>query len=281
MTMGSLWTQSTTRARTGSRSYRGNGAPLSTCAALTTPLLVLGPAGSPSVLTFYSWRDQLEDTFDGGVVEISIDGGESWTKLALTPNYPRPFVSDSSSCANTPQAPAGVGFTGNDAAWQGAYTANLAAYAGLPALIRFNLGNDPGVTSIAWYIDDITITNVSQPSACSTGSAAAPEVSSTASGQPMTLRKTGADIVLRYQEIAGTGGYNVYQGALGSWYSHSGSPQNICGASAVPVTGRRETTLTPAAGNRYYLVTTYTSAEGPSGFATGGPIPPAASTCPP
>ena len=36
-----------------------------------------------------------------------------------------------------------------------------------------------------------------------------------------------------------------------------------------------------AGGSRYYLVTTYTSAEGPSGFATGGEIPAPESTCMP
>jgi hypothetical protein len=82
MTMGSLWSISSARAHAGTKSYFATGLPTSTCAALTTPLLVLGPAGSPSVLTFFSWRDNLEDTWDGGVVEISTDNGTSWTKLA-------------------------------------------------------------------------------------------------------------------------------------------------------------------------------------------------------
>ena len=44
---------------------------------------------------------------------------------------------------------------------------------------------------------------------------------------------------------------------------------------------RYETAVVPATGSRYYLVTAYTSAEGPSGFATSGEIPPTASTCAP
>jgi hypothetical protein len=279
MTMGSLWSISGTRAHAGTKSYFANGAPLSTCAALTTPLLVLGPGGSPSVLSFFSWRDNLESTFDGGVVEISTDNGNSWTKLALTPAYPATFVSNSSSCANTPQAPANAGFTGNDASWQGAYTANLSAYANQAALIRFQYGNDPGVASTGWYVDDIQITNASQPTACSSAAASVPEVSSIASGQPLLITRSGGSLVLRYQEIAGAGGYNVYEGPLGTWYGHAASPTNACGAVAPPVSGRRQTVLTPAAGNRYYLVTAYTTAEGPSGFATIGEISPAASTC--
>src|SRR5262249_4737870 len=121
----------------------------------------------------------------------------------------------------------------------------------------------------------------SQPSTCSTGSVPVPEVSSIPSGQPLLVRKSGVNLVLRYQEIAGAGGYNIYDRTLGSWYSHAPSVSNVCGAPAAPVTGMRETTVTPASGNRYYLVTAYTSAEGPSGFSTAGEIPPSASTCPP
>jgi hypothetical protein len=276
-----LWSQSTTRAHAGTKAYFANGNPVSTCSPLTTPILVLGSAGTPSVLTFWSWRDNLESTFDGGIVEISTDGGGSWTKLTLSPAYPTTFDSGSTSCANTTQTPSRAGFTGNDVAWQGPYTVNLAAFANQTALIRFQFGTDPAVNSTGWYVDDIQVTNVSQPGACSPGAVTVPEVSSIASGLPLLVTKSGANVRLSYQPIAGAGGYNVYEGAVGSWYSHSASVTNVCGAPSTPVASRRETVVTPAAGSRYYLITAYTAAEGPSGFATSGAIPPAASTCPP
>lgn len=282
LTMGApLWSQSAVRAHAGTKSYLGSGTPLSTCSALTTPLLVPGPVASPSTLSFYSWRDNLENTYDGGVVEISTDAGASWTKLPLIPGYPGLFGTDSSSCANTNQAPSSAGFTGNDAAWQGAYTADLAAYAGMPSRIRFELGTDPGVSSTGWYVDDIAITGTSQPTACTTSAATAVEVSSAGSGLPLLVAKSGEGVVLSYEEIAGAGGYNVYDGTLGAWYSHAGSASNVCGAVASPAAGRRETLVTPAAGDRYFLVTAYSSAEGPSGFATSGEIAPMDSTCAP
>src|SRR5206468_2659660 len=161
------------------------------------------------------------------------------------------FGSDSASCANTPQPPASAGFTGNDAAWQGAFSASLGAYAGLAALIRFELGTDPGVHTIAWYVDDIQVTNISRPSACPPAHASVSEVSSAASGRPLLLRSSGGNLILRYQEIAGAGGYNLYEGILGSWYSHAASTSNVCGAAAALVSGMRESTLTPSAGGRY------------------------------
>jgi hypothetical protein len=225
----------------------------------------------------------LESTYDGGVVEISTNDGTSWTKLPLTPGYPGLFGSDSSSCANTEQAPAKGGFTGNDAAWQGAYTIDLTPYAGLASRIRFNFGNDPGVTSIGWYVDDIAITNASQPAACTNQPDAVVEVSSVASGIPLLVRKADlGEVVVSYENVPGVGGFNVYEGTLGVWYSHAGFHNNLCGAySTIAAGGRRETPDAPDPGDRYFLVSAYTSAEGPSGFSTTGEITPADSTCSP
>jgi hypothetical protein len=280
MTQGTpLWGLSGTRVHAGSLSYFANGGPASTCSALTTPLLVPGPAGAPSVLSFYSWRDNLESTFDGGVVEISTNGGTSWSKLPLSPGYPATFGSDSSSCANTTSPPAAAGFTGNDFAWQGPFTADLTAYAGLPSRIRFDFGTDPAVTSTGWYVDDIAVTNTSQPTTCSTAGTAVAEVSPAESGVPLLLTRTGSTYVLSYQDVPGAGGYNVYEGSIGTWYSHGSSP--VCAVAAAYVAGRRETTIAPKGGNRYYLVTAFTTSEGPSGFSSTGEIPPASSTCSP
>jgi len=117
---------------------------------------------------------------------------------------------------------------------------------------------------------------------CARGTALPVEVSSEASGVPLLVRRLGADeVMLSYEAIAGVGGYHVYEGSLGSWYSHAGFQGNLCGAFSAPAAGRRETALAPNPGDRYFLVSAYTWAEGPSGFATSGEIPPADSTCVP
>jgi len=280
MTQGApLWGVSGTRSHAGGVAYFANGSPTNTCAALTTPLLVPGPAGSPSVLSFWSWRDTLESPYDGGIVEISTNGGTSWAKLPLAPGYPSAFGPDSTSCANTQSAPASAGFTGNDVAWSGPFTADLSAYAGMPSKLRFQFGTDPAVTSVGWYIDDIAVTNTSQATSCSTGAATVAEVSSVASGLPLLVEKSGVDVTLSYQDVAGAGGYNVYDGLVGSWYSHGSGA--FCAAASTYASGRRQSTFHPKSGNRYFLVTAYTSAEGPSGFSSTGEIPPASSTCSP
>src|SRR5262249_14800149 len=81
------------------------------------------------------------------------------------------------------------------------------------------------------------------------------EVSSSSSGVPLLLSKSGTDLTLSFQDFAGAvGGYNVYEGAIGSWYSHTGK---ACAQTGAPAGGRRSITLTPSAGSRYFVVTSF------------------------
>jgi hypothetical protein len=89
---------------------------------------------------------------------------------------------------------------------------------------------------------------------------------------------------LYFQKITGANYYNVYCGTVGSWYSHNGTAGRMC--TLVPTdlgTGELRTSVTPPAGNRYYLVTgVMTTTEGPSGFNSHDvEIPKSQNTCPP
>jgi CSLREA domain-containing protein len=94
-------------------------------------------------------------------------------------------------------------------------------------------------------------------------------------------------VVLNFEDQPGMTGYNVYQGnlpAAPSGYTHAANPGNVCNVATTAAAGRR---TTPAAGlgtagNHYYLVTSFTASEGPSGFDSSAvEIPPGYSTCAP
>lgn len=89
------------------------------------------------------------------------------------------------------------------------------------------------------------------------------------------------NLKLSFQDLGGTvGGYNVYEGTLGSWYSHTGT---ACQQTPPLILGRRETQIPPAGGDQYYLVTSFDlCAEGPSSTdSTGTPRPAANLDCTP
>jgi hypothetical protein len=121
---------------------------------LVTPELCLGPNAT---LTFWHHiQVELETgnyASDGGIVEISSDGGGTWSQIAPVGGYPHRIYPGTS----TPIPPETPCF-----AWTGDWTEvvfDLSAYEG-PARIRFNFGSGEHFTSEeGWYVDDVVVTD--------------------------------------------------------------------------------------------------------------------------
>jgi hypothetical protein len=113
--------------------------------------------GSNATLTFWHWiQVELEPggyASDGGLVEISTDGGESWVQITPVGGYTHAIYPGTSTPipANTPC----FGWTDD---WTEVQF-DLSAYEGA-ARIRFNFGggehyeNEEG-----WYVDDVVLTS--------------------------------------------------------------------------------------------------------------------------
>ena len=163
------WGLSTTYTRTGTNSYSTGAAyPHNACGGLTTPSLVLG---ADPVLT-YSHVYSTESGHDGGRVEISTNGGSSWTVLTPSPAYPGNLTGATNACAWPNPTACYIGnSSGFPTTWQPA-TIDLSAYGGLTVLLRWNFTSDSGsggsLTSPGWYVDDIQVTNVQLAGPCVT-----------------------------------------------------------------------------------------------------------------
>ena len=122
--------------------------------ALVTPELCLGPNAT---LTFWHYiRAELETgdyASDGGIVELSTDGGETWNQIAPQGGYPHRIYPGTS----TPIPPETPCF-----AWTSGWTQvqfDLSSYEG-PARIRFNFGSGEHFgTEEGWYVDDVVVTD--------------------------------------------------------------------------------------------------------------------------
>jgi extracellular elastinolytic metalloproteinase len=111
------------------------------------------PLPANSVLSF--WHHYATELgYDGGVVEISLNGGSSWLDLgpdmiingyngAISPFYQNPIAG----------RPA---FTGNSGSYVRTVI-DLASYAGQNALIRFRMTSDEIIDQIGWYVDDVRV----------------------------------------------------------------------------------------------------------------------------
>jgi len=132
---------------------------------LVTPPLSASPT-DPLVLSFehrYTFEADVSNDWDGGVIEISTDGGANWTDVGASavPGY----TGTLSTAASNP--------LGGRAAWTGesagypamvATTLNLGTtYAGQTVRLRFRIGTDEATGAAGWWIDDVMATGVTSP----------------------------------------------------------------------------------------------------------------------
>ena len=82
------------------------------------------------------------------------------------------------------------------------------------------------------------------------GPSAPSEVSGPAAPLPLHAVKEGGDVHFHFQDLgAAAATYSVYEGSIGTWFSHAGAACNITPGS---VASGRDFRHTPAAGSRYF-----------------------------
>jgi len=106
--------------------------------------------GSNATLTFWTWYE-IEALWDFGFVQISTDGGSTWTSLE----------NEDTTSEHDPAAHPDVvanlpGFTGSSGGWVEEMF-DLSAHAGETALFRFLYVTDWATTETGFYVDDILI----------------------------------------------------------------------------------------------------------------------------
>ena len=114
------------------------------------------PSGAGATITFNA-RWNLEDAWDFGFVQVSTDGGATYTSVGCTDtridHNPQAIPS---VVANLP------GFSGDSAGWK-AETCSLAPYAGQTVLVSFRTINDPNTQGTdpnipaGFWVDDIAV----------------------------------------------------------------------------------------------------------------------------
>lgn len=99
----------------------------------------------------FDTKYNIEEEWDFGVVQVSTDGGQTWTSLA-NENTRDDLVADGHPkiAANLP------GFTGSSDGWV-TETFDLSAYAGQEVLLGFRYLTDWGFTESGWYLSDLQL----------------------------------------------------------------------------------------------------------------------------
>jgi len=126
-------------------------------AVLESPFIELGE-NNDAVLSFYQimHAEEYNGTVakDGGMVELSEDGGIWWQQIYPLGGYSH-TISNNPTCPFPENTPV---FSGQISAWQ-EQRFDLSPYYG-EVKIRFRFGSDDTGTDEGWYIDDVKIENI-------------------------------------------------------------------------------------------------------------------------
>ena len=155
------WHITTTRARSGLQSFWSTAAG-NLCASLVTPSITLAPGGGSTLNFWHAWDTQAG--IDGGVVEISNNGGASWTRLTPNGGYPN-AISAGLLCGIAPGS--GAYTSANQLNFRPA-TVALDAYAGQTVQLRWLYRSDGATNGQGWFVDDIELTHAMVPGPCTT-----------------------------------------------------------------------------------------------------------------
>jgi hypothetical protein len=126
-----------------------------------------GPGGQ--TLLSFAHRFDLEDLYDGGVLEYSIDNGATWQDMlegtgAIPANAGR-FLANGYTAVISDAFGSPIGgrqaWTGNSGGSFVDTVVDLSDFVGEELLLRFRFASDTSVSAVGWWIDDVAITRSS------------------------------------------------------------------------------------------------------------------------
>jgi hypothetical protein len=153
-----LWNLAGRRAHSGTQAWycgmSSTGLYMSSMhAKLDTPPVMLGPGAQ---MIFWHWLrcelNGVDHAWDGGIVEISTNGGASFQQIAPVGGYPYRI----SGWRQSPWVDGTPCFAGSGSGWQ-SVVFDLSAFAGRAVIVRFHFGTDSNTEFEGWYVDDVAM----------------------------------------------------------------------------------------------------------------------------
>jgi hypothetical protein len=122
---------------------------------IVTPIITIPPTGGAQIS--FQRNNNLETNWDGGVLEISINGGPYQDIIAAGGSFVTGGYNATLNASANPLA-SRQAWTGNSVGFV-TTTANLPASAnGQNVTFRFRMGSDGSVAGVGWRIDDVVVT---------------------------------------------------------------------------------------------------------------------------
>jgi hypothetical protein len=154
--IGDTWAQNSIRKHSGTSAFRAEDRPDVSEQWLVSPEIDLSGAG-PFTLSFWNYQylqNRSGGCYDGAILEVSTDGGASWTQLdsqLVSDPYNGPVAPDTSNPLAGKRA-----WCGKPQNWLDSL-ADLDEFTGKTVQLRFRLGTDITTGYEGWYVDDVIV----------------------------------------------------------------------------------------------------------------------------
>ena len=151
-----------------------NNYPSNTCSEIFTNTISLtADTSNPSIS--YKAQYDIENNWDGVVVEISTNDGQTWSDFPPNGGYPGNFsetVINNGSYINGCNFPPSQGaFSGTNNGAYSTYSHDLSSFVGQDVKIRWRLSTDGAAEEEGFYLDSIQYPNIQVPNACTVNTA--------------------------------------------------------------------------------------------------------------
>jgi hypothetical protein len=161
------WAISTANPHAGVNQYRGAGTGSVTDQRLVSPAVALPAGENPVVLKFWH-TPNLEPNgatacYDGGVLEVSTDGGSTWTYVPNANLLVGPYRTGAVSGSFSNPLAGRNAWCGTTSYFQ--TIADVSAYAGQTVQFRMRLGTDSSQSATGWDVDDVVVQSCAAPCA--------------------------------------------------------------------------------------------------------------------
>jgi hypothetical protein len=245
------WALTTAKSHSTSHSFFAAGPSTKNVDDLYSPAVAIPASASGIQLGF--WHNyNMQNRYDGGVLELSVDGGTWFDVTAIgsgaafaSGGYANTLISSSSPFRNR------LAWTGTNSGFTQVVInlTDLTKYAGHNLAMRWRLATNSSTASTGWYIDDIVLSAIIPPNQAPTISVAAVATLSTVTGTSTQLSVTAAD----------DGG----EPALTyTWAATGGPPGRAVIFSANGTNAAKSSAATFAAAGSYTLTVTVTDGGG-------------------
>ncbi len=156
---GDTWALSTANPHAGSYAFHADNPASVSDQQLVSPAVALPTGQDPLTLSFWNYQHmetRAGGCFDGGILEVSTNGGSSWTQVPNANLLTDPYDGPVSASFGNPLAGLDAWCGTNPQSYLDSI-ADISAYAGQSVNFRFRLGTDTSVSRPGWDIDDVTV----------------------------------------------------------------------------------------------------------------------------